>query len=98
MTFYTFTPPTTENLSTWEAEASPLANRLMGHFHAGTRVHNVWIYSDNTVSETQPPYWEQNPSDPNGAYVARVFYGGGTYQDVTQAQRDLLVAAGYSVS
>jgi hypothetical protein len=98
MAFWTFTPPNTTKLSTWEMYAPTLANRLMGHFQANLAVNNVWIYSDNTVSENQPPYLEQNPSDSTGAYAVRVFYGGHTYTDVTDSEKALLQGAGYTVT
>lgn len=98
MAFWTFSPPNTTNLSTWERSAPTLANRLIGHFRPNVSVNNVFIWSDGTVSETQPAYWEQNPADPTGIYIQRVFYGAHSYTDVTDAEKALLVAAGYTVT
>lgn len=98
MAFWTFRPPTQTSLSTWAEDADPLANRLGGHFRAGKAIENVWIYSDNTVSESQPAFMHQNPSSPNEPYAVRCFYGGSTYTDVTDAEKALLQAAGYTVT
>jgi len=48
---------------------------------------NVFVLTDGTLTETQPPLWDQ---------VASVYYGGHTYQ-VTQEQAAALTAAGYTV-
>ncbi len=100
MAFWTFTPPTVKDIGWYSVEAHPLANRLMGRYDRGTRGATVWIWSDDTVSEgyTQPPGWELNPSAPDAPYVRRVFYGASTYTDVTDAEKALLQAAGYTVT
>lgn len=98
MAYWTFRPVNTTTLSTWAADAAPSANKLMGHFRAGKQINNVFIDSAGTVSETQPAYWVQNPADPTGPYIVRVFYGGETYTDITDAEKALLVAAGYTVT
>lgn len=97
-TYYTFTPTSTLPSATWEAGAHPLANRLSGHCRPGVEVENVWIWSDDTVSTDQPPYWDQNPEDPSTPYVRRVFYGSHSYTDVTEAEKALLEGAGYTVT
>lgn len=98
MSFWTFTPPTVKDIGWFSVEAHPLANRLMGRYEAGTRGVNVWIWSDGTVSQDQPPGWEQNPSAPTAPYVQRAFYGSHTYTDVSDAEKALLQAAGYTVT
>lgn len=98
MAFWTFTPPNTTDLSTWAEGASPLGVRLLSHFQRNVSVNNVFIWSDNTVSEAQPPYLDR-PDDPTQTpYLSRVFYGGHTYTDVTDAEKALLTGAGYTVS
>lgn len=100
MSYWHFTPPNTTPLSTWSAEASPLANRLMAHFEANVQVNNVWIWSDGTVSESQPPFLNNADGDIGTSvpYAARVFYGSHTYSDVTDAEKALLQGAGYVVT
>lgn len=99
MAFWHFTPPNTTQLSSWAEGADPLGVRLLSHFQRNVQVNNVFIWSDNTVSETQPPYGMDVPDDPTQRpYTARVFYGGHVYSDVTDAEKALLQGAGYTVT
>lgn len=99
MAFWTFTPPNTTDIGNQAYDCpDPLANRLAGHYRGVTRVNNVYIWTDNTVAEYEPPYWSNPNGDNPAPSLTRVFFGGSTYTDVTDAQKALLVGAGYAVT
>lgn len=97
-----FTPPlgaympvVTENVPTYQ-------QRPWAYFKPQIRMGvNVWIYTDNTISETQPPLWEaRTVTDSQGNIVSvtpgvkKVYYGGHTY-DITEGEKQMLTRAGY---
>jgi len=49
---------------------------------------NVWVTTAGVVTETQPPTWEE----------VRYVYLGGHVSEITQAEADVLTAAGYTVT
>lgn len=57
---------------------------------------NVWLYTDNTISEQQPPYWDAftNSDGTVTPGVKKVWYGGHD-NPVTADEVVTLTAAGY---
>jgi hypothetical protein len=80
-------------------------NRLFRHYRSRPVGHNVFIYSNNTVSEQEPDgtttLWRESDrmgdTMPNAPHVVKVFWGGHEAELITIQQRSLLVAAGYTV-
>lgn len=58
---------------------------------------NVWLWTDNTISEQQPPYWEPftNADGTVSAGVKKVWYGGHD-NPVTADEVVMLTTAGYA--
>jgi len=98
----TFTPPSrvlvpvvTQNVPTWQ-------QRPFAYFKPSIpRGINVWINTNNVVSEIQPPLWEERKVyDAEGNLlsitpgVKKVYYGGRTYE-ITDSEKHILIAAGY---
>ena len=80
-------------------------NKLFRHYHSRPAGRNVYIYSNGSVTETDPDgsstLWsrEQVTSDnpANVAFVYRVFWGGHAPEQITAAEALLLTNAGYEV-
>ena len=97
----TFTPPTSDTvppvLGPEDPEYAPLANRLFRHYRARPAGRNVYLLSDNTVTETDPNgrtvFWQQADGSP---YVSRAFYGGHDSYIISAAEKTILDAAGYT--
>ena len=58
---------------------------------------NVWWYTDNTISEAQPPFWDAftNADGTVSPGVHKVYYGGHD-NPITAAEVDMLTTAGYA--
>lgn len=100
----TFTPPA-DNIvgptAVDDSECDPLANRLMRFYRARPRGRNVFILTDNTVTENLPAAtYASNGELIASAWdqVAATFWGGHAPYTVTAAQAALLTGAGYVVS
>ena len=98
-----FTPPSrvmvpvvTPNVPMWQ-------QRPFAYFKPSIpRGINVWIDTNNVVSEIQPPLWdERKVKDADGNIISitpgvkKVYYGGRTYQ-ITDHEKQILVEAGYA--
>ena len=60
---------------------------------------NVFLYTDNTISETQPPYWDAftNSDGTVSPGVKKVWYGGHR-SPITDDESAMLTAAGYGAN
>lgn len=98
-----FTPPSRVMVPVVTPNVPKEQQRPFAYFKPSIpRGINVWIDTNNLVSETQPPLWEaRQVLDANGNVlsttpgVQKVFYGGRTYT-ITQNEKDILTAAGYA--
>lgn len=88
----TFTPPADIVVQAFLEDSSPIQKRLMRHSNGGVRGRNVWILTDDTVTEVAPDGTTVTYDD-----VARFFPGGHVAQTVSAAEQTLLEAAGYTV-
>ena len=52
---------------------------------------NIWVWTNGTISTAQPPLWIPTATQPG---VARVYYGGRTY-DISQDEATILTNAGF---
>lgn len=88
---WTFSPPHRgAYVPDWIRGVSPRKAKTPFDHFAPTieRRPNVFLLTDDTLTEEQPPSWSQ---------VAKVYYGGHVAVIEDQAERDRLVAAGYDV-
>lgn len=93
----TFTPPSrvmvpvvTPNVPLWQ-------QRPFGYFKPSIpRGANVWVYTDNTISEQQPPLWQARTNRDGSITpgVQKVYYGGHIYE-ITADEAIMLTSAGY---
>ena len=91
----TFQPPIDEGVVprvylTWPDHYRPvprIAQRLFARYKRHDRGRNVYLLTDNTVTEEQPS---------DMSTVQRIFYGG-HIEPVNAAEEAILVAAGYTV-
>ena len=98
----TFTPPSRVLVPVVTPNVPMYQQRPFAFFKPSIpRGINVWIDTNNVVSETQPPLWEPRilkDADGNvvGAIpgVKTVFYGGHSYE-INDNQKAILIAAGY---
>jgi len=98
----TFTPPTdnivpTVDLDERDRRRNPLGNALMRHFARGPRGRNVFLLTNNTVTEQQPANWvDANTGSTNAGEVntLKTWYGGHSHP-ITDAEATILTAAGY---
>ena len=81
-----------------------IQRRLFRFYRPRPEGINVYIYSDDTVSEDDPNGSERvwtihdiNVDNPNAAYVTHVFWGGHEADPITDEEATLLTAAGYEV-
>lgn len=103
-----FAPPANadENPPTLPDDSYSLSYRLFRHYRSRPVGRNVYIMSDNTVTETDPDgyssLWKE--SDRMGdtlagcPHVSHVFWGGHDAEAVTGAEATLLTNAGYVVT
>ena len=81
------------------------ADKLFRHYRARPEGHNVYIYSDGTVSESDPDsystMWRESDRTQqtlvDAATVVRIFWGGHEGEPVSPEEAALLTAAGYTV-
>jgi hypothetical protein len=98
----TFIPPINPTeVPALEADTRGPMRRLLRYHGGNPRGRNVYILSDNTVTETDPDsvtvFWTDQGD--GSVYVKRVFFG--AVQDaynVSEAEKQLLEAAGYTVT
>lgn len=81
--------PLIDSIPREEKYADPLANRLSRHMRQPAQARNVFILRSGAVVEDYCP-----PEDP----IRVSLFGGGVGQHVTQADADLLTAAGYGAN
>jgi hypothetical protein len=86
-----FSPPTGEGDVAWRRQVG-VTRALARHMEPGVRGRNVFLLTDGTVTRRGPDGHTVTWDD-----VARVFYGGHVAEEVTEAQKELLEAAGYTV-
>ncbi len=93
----TFTPPSRTTVprvlpKTPEKDAKP-SSYMKSDIPVGA---NVWLYTDNTISEQQPPLWEPRTNQDGSITpgVKKVWYGG-HINDITSSEAVTLTAAGY---
>lgn len=99
---HTFTPPTGKtfvprvNADTPEEQQKPAI-----YFKADIPVGvNVWWWTDNTISEQQPPLWEKR-TNPDGSVtpgVYKVWYGGHGPYAISDGEYTMLSAQGYGAN
>lgn len=99
---HTFTPPNSGkfvprvNADTPESEQKPFI-----FFKATVPIGaNVWWWTDNTISQNQPPLWEPR-TNPDGSItpgVRKVWYGGHGPYSITDGEYQMLSDAGYTAS
>ena len=90
-----FTPPSRVNVPVVTPATPKYQQRPFGYFKASIpRGANVWIYTNNTISENQPPLWEATATQPG---VKKVFYGGRSYE-ITENEKNILTDAGYGAN
>lgn len=98
----TFTPPAQSTvppiLPPGNPEMTGPGFYLFRHFRARPEGINVYILSDNTVTEVDPDgttvFWAASEGSP---YVVQAFYGGHDNYNINQATADLLTGEGYTV-
>lgn len=79
-----FTPPT-DDFVIFGSEYDPLADRLFSAYPNGARGRNVFKLTTGVFTENQPPQLSD---------IAITYYGGHT-TEITQAEADDLIEAGY---
>ncbi len=102
---FSFTPPTQDavppTLPPGDPDQSLTGYKLFRHYRSRPEGRNVFIYSDDSVSEVDPngvtTQWNKTDGDGTGIYIVACFYGGAGPYAVTSAQATLLTNAGYTV-
>lgn len=97
-----FTPPTTNEDPPYLEDSTPLQKHLYRHLATRPAGRNVYLWSNNTVSELDPDgsvrFWSVNDEGRgSNIYVSKVWWGGHVTQTVSAAEQTLLEAAGYTV-
>ena len=96
----TFTPPSRVLIPVITAATPKHQQRPFGYFKPSIpRGANVWIYTNNTVSEQQPLVWlpRTNADGSITPGVKKVFYGGHSYR-IDENEVAVLTAAGYAAN
>ena len=94
----TFTPPSRVMVPVVTPNVPLYQQRPFGYFKPSIpRGTNVWIYTNNIISEQQPPLWEAKTNSDGSITpgVKKVFYGGHSYE-ITADEVIILTAAGYA--
>ena len=99
----TFTPPAQSTvppiLPSNDPDQTPEGFRLFRHYRSRPEGINVYLLSDDTITEDDPDqervFWAEAEGTP---YVKRAFYGGHDDYDLTDAEATLLTDAGYTVT
>jgi hypothetical protein len=81
-----FEPPTDDDVSL-TSHRDEMADNLFRFYKPLKRGRNVWILNNGTVTE----------NDPSAGEFQTVYYGGHIY-NITQAEADVLTAAGYGAN
>ncbi len=90
-----FTPPSRVLVPVISPATPKHQQRPFGYFKASIpRGANVWIDTNNVISENQPPLWNATATMPG---VKKVYYGGHSYT-ITTDEAVALAAAGYSAN
>jgi len=88
----TFTPPSRVMIPTISPATPKHQQRPFAYFKASIpRGANVWVSTDNVISESQPPLWTATATTPG---VKKVYYGGHSYE-ITADEAVQLTADGY---
>jgi len=88
----TFTPPSRTLVPVISPVVPRWQQRPFAYFKASIpRGVNVWVYTNNTISENQPPVWLATATQPG---VKKVYYGGHSYE-INSDEAVQLTAAGY---
>jgi len=98
----TFTPPSRVLVPTVTPNVPLYQQRPFAYFKPSIpRGTNVWIDTNNVVSEIQPPLWiAQTFYNSDGTVasvtpgVKQVYYGGHSYE-INDNEKEILTAAGY---
>ena len=91
----TFTPPSRVFVPVISPATPKHQQRPFAYFKASIpRGANVWVNTNNVISESQPPLWEAVGSTPG---VKKVYYGGHSYE-ITADEAVQLTAAGYGAN
>ena len=91
----TFTPPSRVFVPTISQTTPKSQQRPFAYFKASIpRGANVWVNTDNVISENQPALWQAVGSTPG---VKKVYYGGHSYE-ITPDEVIALTAAGYGAN
>lgn len=99
----TFTPPAQNVippvLPVGDPEQTPEGYALFRHFRARPEGRNVYVLSDDTVTEDDPDgtsaSWAAGEGIP---HVVHAFYGGHDDYNISEAVADLLTDEGYEVT
>ena len=95
-----FTPPSRFNVPRVRANTPDNERTPHIYFKADIPIGaNVWLWTDNTISESQPPLAERR-LNADGTYtpgVQKVWHGGRTHT-ITADEAVLLTAAGYGAN
>ena len=88
----TFTPPSRTLVPVISAATPKHQQRPFAYFKPSIpRGANVWVNTNNGISEAQPPLWQATATMPG---VKKVYYGGHSYE-ITADEAVQLTAAGY---
>lgn len=96
----TFIPPIRSYVPVIAANAPLDQRQPMASWSASIgRGVNVWLYTNNTISEVQPPYQKAftNADGTVSPGVKKVWYGGHTHT-ITSSESVMLTAAGYGAN
>ena len=87
-----FTPPSPVLVPVISPATPKYQQRPFAYFKASIpRGANVWVNTNNVISESQPPLWTATATTPG---VKKVYYGGHSYE-ITTDEAVELTAAGY---
>ena len=88
----TFTPPSRTLVPVISPATPKHQQRPFAYFKPSIpRGANVWVSTDNVISESQPPLWTATATTPG---VKKVYYGGHSYE-ITADEAVQLTAGGY---
>jgi hypothetical protein len=92
----TWTPPLVQDVPRVTADTTGVPLALMRHYSNLYRGRNVYILSDNTVTENHPGREEANAD--GLPYVRLTLFGAHAGQVVSDADATILTAAGYGAN
>ena len=88
-----FTPPIAGDTPDWQREPAI-------YLTSDTPIAiNVWLWTDNTINETQPPLKDAR-TNPDGTITPgyKKVWGGGRTHDISDGEYEMLLGAGYSAN